>query len=76
MIYNLVKKKMVVRLEDTRDDVGLHPARVLGPRVSKLLAISLVDLQTPEHQHEGGDNREVVGHQLGKAESGSGRENP
>ena len=30
----------------------------------------------PEHQHEGGDNREVVGHQLGKAESGSGRENP
>ena len=30
----------------------------------------------PEHQHEGGDNREIVGHQLDKAESGSGRENP
>ena len=52
MIYNLVKKKLVVRLEDTRDDVGLHPARVLGPRVSKLLAISLVDLQTPGGRHE------------------------
>ena len=30
----------------------------------------------PEHQHEGGDNREIVGHQLDKTKSGSGRENP
>ena len=52
MIYNLVKKKLVVRLEDTRDDVGLHPARVLGPRVSKLLAVPLVDLQTPGGRHQ------------------------
>ena len=43
---------MVVRLEDTRDDVSLHPARVFGPGVSELLAISLVDLQTPGGRHE------------------------
>ena len=43
---------MVVPLEDTRDNVGLHPARVLGPGVPELLAISLVDLQTPGERHE------------------------
>ena len=43
---------MVVCLEDTRDDVGLHPARVLRPRVSKLLAVPLVDLQTPGGRYE------------------------
>ena len=43
---------MVVCLEDTWDDVSLHPARVLGPRVPELLAISLVDLQTPGGRHE------------------------
>ena len=43
---------MVVPLEDTRDNVGLHPARVLGPGVPELLAISLVDLQTPGGRHQ------------------------
>ena len=30
----------------------------------------------PEHKHQGGDHREVVGDQLGEAQGGSGRKDP
>ena len=30
----------------------------------------------PEHKHQGGDHREVVGDQLGEAKGGSGRKDP
>ena len=35
-----------------------------------------VEGDLPEDQHECGDDREVVGNQLGQAKSGSGRKNP
>jgi len=63
-------------LEDAGDDVGLHPSSVLGPGVTKLLPVPLVDLQTPEYKHQCGDDREVVWDQLGQAKSWSCRKNP
>jgi len=55
----------LVDLVDAGDDVGPHLLGVRVPGIAELPLISLVDLMSPDEEHEGGHDGQVVGNQRG-----------